>query len=206
MAIPTNNEHIPEKFRGMEESFIAHLSVKDTSSFKSFPKHASFLGKEDDENVILMIRSHWIRYINYIVSSVLILIVPIVVALLIPSIRQNVSLFVAIMIMSILIAMSFAIYGFLLWFYNINIITDRRVVDLDFKTIFSHSSSEARLDKIEDVTSKQGGTFSNILDIGTVHIQTAGTNAYIEFDNVPKPREIQDVLSDLLELTQKKKI
>lgn len=93
-----------------------------------------------------------------------------------------------------------------MWYYNVNIITDRRVIDLDFKTIFNHTSSEARLEKIEDVSSVQGGAFSNILDIGTVHIQTAGAKTFIEFENVPKPREIQDILSDLLELKQKEKI
>ena len=80
------------------------------------------------------------------------------------------------------------------------------MIDIDFKSVFFHTSSEARLEKIEDVTSQQSGSFTNLLDIGTVHIQTAGTNAFIEFENVPKPREIQDILSDLLELAHKGEI
>lgn len=198
--------NIPEKFQKIDRTFLNHLRNEKGSVFMPFPRNTSFLGKEDDENVILIVRSHWIRYVKYIASSILILTVPIVAALLIPSIRDNASLLVAIFFMCIMISMSLVMYSFLLWYYNVNIITDRRVVDVDFKTIFSHSSSEARLDKIEDVTSKQGGAFSNVLDIGTVHIQTAGTNAYIEFDSVPKPREIQDILSDLLELSHKEEI
>ena len=93
-----------------------------------------------------------------------------------------------------------------MWYYNVNIITDRRVIDIDFKSIFSHTSSEARLERIEDVSSVQGGSFSNILDIGTVHIQTAGANASIEFESVPRPRDIQDIISDLLELKNKRRI
>ncbi len=164
------------------------------------------MGKESDENVILVVRSHWFRYIQYIVTSALVLILPTVVALLIPSLSGNATLLIAVFLTSVLLSMSLAMYSFLMWYYNVNIITDKRVIDLDFNSIFSHTSSEARLEKIEDVTSHQSGAFTNILDIGTVHIQTAGANAFIEFDDVPKPREIQDILSDLLELANKKEI
>ena len=206
MAISTNRENLPEKFRGIEQSFMEHLSVEDTASFRSFPKNTTFMGKESDENVILVVRSHWFRYIQYIVTSALVLILPTVVALLIPSLSGNATLLIAVFLTSVLLSMSLAMYSFLMWYYNVNIITDKRVIDLDFNSIFSHTSSEARLEKIEDVTSHQSGAFTNILDIGTVHIQTAGANAFIEFDDVPKPREIQDILSDLLELANKKEI
>ena len=206
MAIPIDREELPEKFRKLDQSFLKHLEGEDTSSFISFPTNTTFLGKENDENVILVIRSHWMRYFKYIASAVLVLILPTVVALFIPTLNTNAMLLISIFLTSILLSMSFAIYSFLMWYYNVNIITDKRVIDLDFKSIFSHTSSEARLEKIEDVTSQQSGSFTNILDIGTVHIQTAGTNAFIEFDNIPKPREVQDILSDLLELANKGEI
>lgn len=206
MAIPIDNEKLPEKFRKMDKSFLKHLTEEDTSSFISFPKHTTFLGKEKDENVVLVIRSHWMSYFKYIISAVLVLILPTVVALLIPSLNTNLMLIVTIFLISIMLSMSLAVYSFLMWFYNVNIITDRRVIDIDFKSVFFHTPSEARLEKIEDVTSQQSGSFTNLLDIGTVHIQTAGTNAFIEFENVPKPREIQDILSDLLELAHKGEI
>ena len=206
MEISTNRDDIPEKFRGMSESFMAHLSGRDTGSFISFPENTTFLGKESDENVVLVVRSHWMRYFKYIAGAVLVLILPIVIALLLPTINTNAALLVAIFLISIQISMSLAVYSFLMWYYNVNIITDQRVIDLDFKSIFSHTSSEARLEKIEDVSSQQSGSFTNILDIGTVHIQTAGTNAFIEFDSVPRPREIQDIISDLLELSHKEEI
>lgn len=206
MAIPIDRDELPEKFRKLDQSFLKHLEGDDTSSFISFPTNTTFLGKENDENVVLVIRSHWMRYFKYIASAVLILILPTVVALFIPTLNTNIMLLISIFLTSILLSMSFAVYSFLMWYYNVNIITDKRVIDLDFKSIFSHTSSEARLEKIEDVTSQQSGSFTNVLDIGTVHIQTAGTNAFIEFDSIPKPREVQDILSDLLELAHKGEI
>ena len=150
-----------------------------------------------------MVRSHWTRYFEYITASILTLILPTLLATIIAP--SNMLLIVTVFLISLLISLSFAMFSFLMWYYNLNIITDRRVIDIDVQSIFSHTSSEARLSRIEDVTSRQEGTLSNIFDVGTVHIQTAGTNTYIEFDKVPKPREIQDILSDLLELSQKGK-
>jgi len=91
-------------------------------------------------------------------------------------------------------------FTFLKWFFNVNIITDQRVVDIDIKALFTYQATEARLDKIEDITTKQVGLLSNFFNIGTVYIQTAGSKAEIEFDEVANPKEVQDILSDLLEL------
>ena len=38
-----------------------------------------------------------------------------------------------------------------------------------------------------------------MLDVGTIYIQTAGTKSEIEFDGIHKPKEVQDILSDLLQ-------
>ena len=59
--------------------------------------------------------------------------------------------------------------------------------------------TEARLDKIEDITFKQIGVLSNMFDVGTIYIQTAGAKSEIEFDGIHKPKEVQDILSDLLQ-------
>ncbi len=66
--------------------------------------------------------------------------------------------------------------------------------------------SEARLDKIEDITFKQIGVFANIFDVGTIYIQTASAKSELEFDGIHKPKEVQDILSDLLESKKEGKI
>ena len=70
----------------------------------------------------------------------------------------------------------------------------------------AHSMSEAQLEKIEDVTHKQLGILGSFFDVGSVYIQTAGTAQNIEFTNVPRPRDIQDILIDMLESKQKGEI
>ena len=70
----------------------------------------------------------------------------------------------------------------------------------------NHSMAEAQLERIEDVTHKQLGVIGSVFDVGSVYIQTAGAQNEIEFSNVPRPRDIQDILFDLLELKQKGEI
>ena len=52
--------------------------------------------------------------------------------------------------------------------------------------------------KIEDVTSKTGGFLSSIFDYGNVFVQTAGTEANIEFVNIPKPSQVAQIINSLI--------
>ena len=65
--------------------------------------------------------------------------------------------------------------------------------------MFTSEISEARLDKIEDITSKQAGVIKSLFDVGSVYIQTAGAKAEIEFDNISNPKLVRDILNNLLD-------
>jgi len=171
-----------------------------------FPRNTSFLGKENDENVVLVLRKHWQFLIPTVVSIFFILHVPLIIACVIPSESRNSFFIFSLFLIAILISSSLAIFTYVKWFYNVNIITDQRVIDMDFHSLFSHTTAEARLDKIEDISYKQIGVLSNMYDVGTIYIQTAGAKSEIEFDGIHKPKEVQDILSDLLESKKEGKI
>jgi hypothetical protein len=91
---------------------------------------------------------------------------------------------------------------FIIWiiyYLNIQVITNLRVVDIDQVGLFSHVISELHIDKIEDVTSETNGILGTIFDYGMVHVQTAGTKERFEFNNVPHPALIEKVILDLYE-------
>jgi len=206
MAKRENPNLVPKKFRKLKKSFLEHLQENNNSSFMSFPKDLSFYGKEKAENVVLVIRSHWILYVPYVGISFVILLLPVLMQMVISDLTKSTTFFLAMFLSCLTISITILVYAFIRWFYNVNIITDKRVIDLDFTSVVSHTLAEARLDKIEDVTHKQLGALGSIFDIGTVYIQTAGATAEIEFDNIPRPREVQDILYDLLESKQKGEI
>jgi len=79
-------------------------------------------------------------------------------------------------------------------------VTNRRIVDIDFVHLLYKEFSEARLDKIQDITYKSSGIFSVFFDFGDAYVQTAGGNIpNIEFLTVPHPAKVVKAISELLE-------
>jgi len=206
MAMKEDKNKIPVKFRKIKKSFMETISLNNDHSFMSFPKELNFHGKEKGEQVVLIVRSHWIVTVPYFFLAVLVFILPFVLASLMPTFFSSIALLISLVITSVLVSLGITVSTFVKWFYTVHIITDQRVVDLDFTSIMNHSMAEAQLEKIEDVTHKQLGVIGSIFDVGSVYIQTAGAQNEIEFSNVPRPREIHDILFDLLELKQKGEI
>lgn len=202
----TKDSKIPKRFRNLKRSFVENIALHNDHSFKSFPKGLNFHGKEQGEEVVLVIRSHWIIYLPQMLLILLALALPWIVVGISSAILHNIPIFLSLLLTSFLIALSVAVSSILKWYYNVNIITDQRVIDLDFPNIMAHSMSEAQLEKIEDVTHKQLGILGSFFDVGSVYIQTAGTAQNIEFANIPRPRDVQDILIDMLESKQKGEI
>ncbi len=198
--------NIPEKFQKIDRTFLNHLRNEKGSVFMPFPRNTSFLGKEDDESVVLILRKHWQFLLPTILECIFLLLLPFILSVIIPNL-PNRGLFVfSLFLVSLLISLSLLIYRYVRWFYNVNIITDQRVIDMDFETLFSHKTTEARLEKVEDITFKQIGILSNLFDIGSIYIQTAGAKSEIEFKEIHNPKQVQDILSDLLESKKKGEI
>jgi membrane protein YdbS with pleckstrin-like domain len=199
MAKREKPNQIPKKFRKFRKSFLDPLQKRNNSFFNSFPRDLTFQGKEKDENVVLVVRSHWIVYLPFLFVAIVILLLPLVFEIVLSSFSENMVLFLALFVSCLTVSLTIIMYSFVRWFYDVNIITDRRVIDLDFTSVVSHSFSEARLTRIEDVTHKQKGIIGSIFDIGTVYFQTAGATARIEFDSIPRPRDVQNIMYNLLE-------
>jgi len=206
MTTKQESNKIPKKFRNLKRSFMENITLKNDHSFKSFPKGLKFHGQEQEEQVILIIRSHWIVYVPQILLAILVLVLPWVLGAIAPAIFKSVVIFLSLLITSLLTGGSILVSAIVKWYYNVDMITDQRVVDLDFPNIMAHTMSETQLEHIEDVTQKQLGLLGSIFDVGTVYIQTAGSNQNIEFTNIPRPRDVQEILSDLLESKDKGEI
>jgi len=199
MTTKEESNKIPKKFRDLKRSFMDNITLRNDHSFKSFPKEMTFHGKEQDEEVILVIRSHWIVYVPQALLALLVLVSPWILGAISSDIFKSTAIFFSLLITSLLIGGSILVSAILKWYYNVDMITDQRVVDLDFPNVMAHTMSEAQLEHIEDVTQKQLGLLGSIFDVGTVYVQTAGSNQNIEFTNIPRPRDVQEILSDLLE-------
>jgi uncharacterized membrane protein YdbT with pleckstrin-like domain len=96
-----------------------------------------------------------------------------------------------------LVSFAFALEKFLAWYFDVVIITDKRVIDIDFGNLLVKKFSEARLIMIQDITSKVSGFFQTIFNYGKVKVQTAGETPEIIFENIPNPEKIIRILQIL---------
>jgi hypothetical protein len=98
-----------------------------------------------------------------------------------------------------LIVFGYAVERFIVWYYSVYIVTTERIIDVDFYSLLFKKVSEAKLDRIEDITSSSGGVLASIFDYGNVNIQTAAEIPEIEFETVPQPDKVSKLISELTE-------
>lgn len=167
------------------------------SSFFRWPEKVAFETQEKDEKVVLLLRRHPITNVPWIVMTVILILAPTLLQFFpllsfLPDRFQFVALFFWYLIVS-----AFVIESFLTWFFNVYIVTDERVVDVDFYNLIYKEVSDAKIDKIQDVTYNMGGVVRTLFNYGDVAIQTAGTVTNFQFEAVPGPAEVAKILQEL---------
>lgn len=161
------------------------------------PKNLKFETMENDEEVILFLRKHWITNVPWIFLGIIMVLTPFFVSSLsiFDSVPNN-FMFIFILIWY-LITIAYLLESFLTWFFNVYIVTDERIIDVDFHNLIYKEVSDANIDKIQDVTYKMGGVIRTIFNYGDIVLQTASEIPNFEFEAVPKPNKVVKVLQDL---------
>lgn len=175
-------------------------------SFAPKPTHVFFDSQDKAEQVILLLRKHPITQIPWIVVAIGLLMAPALFSL-VPFFDFLPARFgVAAGLLWYLLVTGFILESALSWFFNVYIISDERIIDVDFLSLIYKNISSAKLDHIEDVTAETGGAIRSIFNFGTVTIQTAGASAEIEFEDVPQPAKVTRLLNELLLEEEREKI
>jgi hypothetical protein len=167
------------------------------SAYCAYPKGVRFIGADSKEHIVLLLRKHWITNLRWIVIVFLMILAPVLVLgggifNQVPERFQIVGLF-----FWYLVTTAYALEQFLSWFFNVYIVTDERVFDVDFNNLVHRQISDANLDQIQDVTSTIGGVIRTALNYGDVVIQTSAEIVQIEFLAVPKPDRVAAVIREL---------
>lgn len=167
------------------------------SSFSYFPSGVKFVSKDSEEEIVLFLRRHWIVNVRWIVLSVILLFAPgILSSFPILSFLPDNFQFIAIAIWY-MVVVAYVLESFLDWFFNVCLVTDERVFDVDFVNLIYREITDANLDQIQDVTTRMGGAIRTIFNFGDVIIQTAGEVPRIEFTAVPNPDKVAKILREL---------
>lgn len=171
-------------------------SAKALFSYMTYPD-TTFETYEPGEQVILFLRAHPFTQIYWLIYALLFAFILYSSNFFIAGFFQPNQLFLINLFGTVFI-LSYIWISFVNWYFNVGIVTNRRVVDVDFTNLLYKELTEARLEKIEDVTIKSSGYFESLFGYGTIFVQTAGTEANVEFKDIPYPSDGVKIINKLL--------
>lgn len=176
------------------------------AAFVVKPKNIRFETQERKEKIILLLRRHWTTNLPWISIVVLMVFAPLLLHYFpflspLPIRYQMIAV-----VFWYLLTIAFVMENFLSWYFNVNLVTDERIVDIDFYSLIYKEISHCKIDKIQDVSFKMGGIARTIFNYGDVIIQTAGEVPLFEFDSVPQPAMIVQKLNELILEEEKEKM
>lgn len=172
------------------------------------PEKTKFESQHSKEKILIMARKHIATNIGWILTVLVLSLIPLfwgefpLVALVSSGVRSG------LFILWYLALLLFAFQKMLLWFYNIYIITDERIIDVDFFGLLYKNINVTQIRKIEDVNYSQVGLMSSIFNFGNIVIQTASEQmsddrgeeqSAFTFQAISRPDRVIRVVMQLME-------
>jgi membrane protein YdbS with pleckstrin-like domain len=103
------------------------------------------------------------------------------------------------------VVFTYIIFKFNEWYFNVFIVTNKRILAFQFTPLNRYRVSEAELRNIQDVSEAVIGLFPSVFGYGNLFIQTAAEKEKFKIENVPKATWLRDVIVDLTRLSHRKK-
>lgn len=163
-----------------------------------------FQGQRDNETILAVIHRHWFDIATHFVLIVVFAGLIVTSLFVLPtfatdsSLLENPSL---VLFLQNTLFLFLWLYAFLIWidyYFDVWIITNERVINIEQKGLFVRSVSELKFSRIQDVTSEVRGMIPTILNFGDVKVQTAAEEEFFLFRQVPDPYHIKDILMERL--------
>jgi len=161
------------------------------------PPYLRFDDQDPDEEIIIFVRRHLITNLKWFLMVILLSLIPLLAFALLDFDLVPLNFrFIGFLVWYLLV-FAFGFERFLVWFFNINIVTNKRIVDVNVPNILFRDITQMPLENIQDITAETGGFMRSILAFGDVRIQTAGTVPEVSFEAVPSPNKLAQILNDL---------
>jgi|GEM_PF-468125 len=154
-----------------------------------------------DEQIIAILHHHPITYVKqFFITAVLILGAFFLMFFLFSIGQIGVALYCALL----LTGFFYGAREFYIWYNNIFVITNQRIIDIDQSGFFHKTVSEVSLDKILDICYYVHGFWQTILHLGTIKITEAGASLILR--NIKEASKVNQLIADLIREQTGKKI
>lgn len=160
---------------------------------------------KEHERVIAVIRHHWFVLFRDVSGIVILFILPFFIIPIfwaiavqggqVPGISGGVVLFFA--SMWALLMWNFLFTRWTDYYYDIWVITNWRIVDIDQVGLFKRSvATILTLDHIQDVESQTHSVIGTFLNFGNVQVQTAAAKREFLIEDVPNPNQVVQTIRE----------
>lgn len=165
----------------------------------------------EDEHIFNVVRKHWYTFIGTIIITVIVIILFSIASFFVfrnlggnHEVQISKNLIGGVMVIFgpifLLSIMGFFYIMWLDYYLDIFILTNKRILRFEQLVLFGQKISETSYQHVQDVSSRIGGFFQTLLNIGTVYVETAGEKENFSFGVVKNPNS---VAADILELQKK---
>lgn len=163
-----------------------------------------FPAQESSEEVFLLIRRHWMTYSIFWIL-VFLMIIPLALVFILTIFYPDFFTDTIIGVVAVasssycLVILALLLYGFVDYYLDVYIVTDRRIVDIKQDGFFKRAISELNLHQVQDVNAKVEGLLPTLFHYGDIYIQTAGERENFVFQSIPHPYRVSKKIIDLHE-------
>ncbi|MCL5432803.1 MAG: hypothetical protein M1524_01680 [Patescibacteria group bacterium] len=173
------------------------------TSFQREPDGVNFRDQDENEKILLFLRAHFAKNLSWILITLVLLAVPVLILFLSPVVRiipafipENFIIFFV--VFYYVLVFNYTFVKFITWHYNISLVTNERIVDIDFYELVYHNVAMTKLELVEDVSYTQVGFFATLFNYGDVIVQTAGEIVHFDFLAVINPSRVVGIINELI--------
>ena len=162
-----------------------------------------FKGQRGGEEIILLLRRHWLVLLFKFFPLIFILIGIVILHILASGVIGFLNLGIDMLFIRLAESFLFMIFWvafFIVWidyYLDVWIVTTQRIINIEQAGLFSRQISELEHSKIQDVTSEVKGLIPTLFQHGYVYVQTAGEKARFTFKQVPDPVKVRNIIMQL---------
>lgn len=172
------------------------------SSFCLNPDDISFENQEENENILLFLRRSRFLNLRWVLIATFLLLVPFFI---LPFVNLGniihvlpIKYVVIFTLFYYLVIFTYMYINFITWYFNVVLITNLRIIDVDFSNLIYKNIATTKLSLVQDVSFQQVGVISTFFDFGDILIQTAGAVDNFLFETCPEPQKAVRIIEDLM--------
>jgi len=158
---------------------------------------------EKDEHIILEIRKHWFYLLAEIGLAIVLILIPIFLFPLLKAVGFKIDVFSVSLTLFFYFLWTLVLWLFIFMFWtnyylDVWFITNEKIYDVEQHALFKREVSILHYEKIQDITYEVNGLISSLINLGDIHVQTAGTERNFTIKGVKDPAYIQRKLNEIL--------